>query len=226
VRFPPWRRRGLSLGRRTQALGVAALLVTAATVGLEVARVWRRGSAQLPSETDHLLEAAGTATIETLAVIREGYRTTSEQENALFNMAAAFALTLGLARWTTMLIRSGRHRRPIGDVFVGERHIHHFVPGIVLALGAGGSAIALRRQNVDRWLALPFGAGSALVLDEAAVLLQLEDVYWSEEGVLSVQLSFAALALLASLALAVRLLRRGESTVLVAPGDRVSSSEA
>jgi hypothetical protein len=110
-------------------------------------------------------------------------------------------------------------------VFVGERHIHHFVPGIVLALGAGGCAIALRRRDVDRWLALPFGAGSALVLDEAAVLFQLEDVYWSEEGVLSVQLSFAALALLASLALAVRLLRRGESTVLAAPGERVSSSE-
>jgi hypothetical protein len=225
VRLPLRRRRGLALGRRTQALGVVALLVTGATVAVEVARVWRRGSAQLPSETDDLLEAAGTATIETLAVFREGYRTTSEQENALFNMAAAFALTLGLARWTTTLIRSGRGRRPIGDVFVGRRHIHHFVPGIVLALGAGGSAIALRRQNVDRWLAVPFGAGSALVLDEAAVLLQLEDVYWSEEGVLSVQLSFAALALLASLALAVRLLRRGESTVLVAPGDRVSSSD-
>ena len=225
MRLPWRRRRGLALGRRTQALGVVALLVTAATVVLEVARVWRRGSAQLPSETDDLLEAAGTATIETLAVIREGYRTSPEQENALFNMAAAFALTLGLARWTTALIRSGRHRRPMGDVFVGRRHIHHFVPGIVLALGAGGSAIALRRRNVDRWLALPFGAGSALVLDEAAVLLQLEDVYWSEEGVLSVQLSFAALAVLASLALVVRLLRRGESTVFVQTSDRVSSSE-
>jgi hypothetical protein len=223
VRLPLARRRGLAMGRGTQALGVVALLVTATTVVVEVARVWRRGSARLPSETDDLLEAAGTATIETLAVFREGYRTTSVQENTLFNMAAAFALTLALARWTTALIRSGRHRRPIGDVFVGERHIHHFVPGIVLALGAGGSAIALRRRNVDRWLALPFGAGTALVLDEAAVLLQLEDVYWSEEGVLSVQLSFAALALLASLALAVRLLRRGESTVLVAHGDRVSS---
>jgi hypothetical protein len=225
VRLPLRRRRGLALGRRTQALGVVALLVTGVTVAVEVARVWRRGSARLPSETDDLLEAAGTATIETLAVFREGYRKSSEQENALFNMAAAFALTLGLARWTTALIRSGRHRRPIGDVFLGRHHIHHFVPGIALALGAGGSAIALRRRNVDRWLALPFGAGSALVLDEAAVLLQLEDVYWSEEGVLSVQLSFAALALLASLALAVRLLRRGESTVLAGTGDRVSSFE-
>lgn len=215
------RRRGLSLGRRTQALGVVALLTTAATAGLEVARVWRRGSAPLPHETDHLLHAGRTATMETLAVFREGYRTTSAQENAVFNMAAAFALTLGLARWTTAVIRSGRHRRPLGDLVVADRHIHHFVPGIVLALGAGGSAIALRRPETHRWLAVPFGAGSALVLDEAAVLLQLEDVYWSEEGVLSVQLSFAALAVLASLALWVRLLRRGEQTVLV-PGATAS----
>jgi hypothetical protein len=45
----------------------------------------------------------------------------------------------------------------------------------------------------------------------------MEDVYWSEEGVLSVQFSFAAIALLAALALGVRLLRRGESSVLPVP---------
>jgi hypothetical protein len=208
------RRRGLALGRRTQALAAVAVLITAATIVAEVARVWRRGSAPLPRDTDDLLEAAGTATLETLAVFREGYSATPAQENALFNMAAAYALTLGLTRSATLLIRQGRQRGPVGNVVLGRRHIHHFVPGIALALGAGGCAIALRRQTADRWLAIPFGAGSALVLDEAALLLELEDVYWSEEGVLSVQLSLTALALLASLALAVRLLRRGESTVL------------
>jgi len=129
-------------------------------------------------------------------------------------MAGAFALTLGSVRGITMLIRSDRRFLILGDVVVRDRHIHHFVPGIVLGLGAGGTAIAVRTKEIDRWLALPFGAGAALIFDEAAVLLQLEDVYWSEEGVLSVQLSFAALAMLASLALAVRLLRRGESSVL------------
>jgi hypothetical protein len=217
------RRRGLALNRTTQAMGVVATAVTAATAVVELTRVWRRGSAPLPSETDHLLEAAGTATKETLAVIREGYRTTSSRENAVFNMAGAFALTLGMARTTTALIRSGRHFGVLGDVIVADRHIHHFVPGIVLGMGAGGTAIAVRTKEIDRWLALPFGAGAALVLDEAAVLLQLEDVYWTEDGVLSVQVSFAVLAMLGSLALAVRLLRRGESTVL---DGSVSSVEA
>jgi hypothetical protein len=63
------------------------------------------------------------------------------------------------------------------------------------------------------------------VLDEAALLLELEDVYWTEEGVLSVQLSFATMALLAALALGVRLARRGEPYVLGAtsPGERAPS---
>jgi hypothetical protein len=68
----------------------------------------------------------------------------------------------------------------------------------------------LRHEGLDHWLALPFGAGAALVLDEAALLVELEDVYWSEEGVLGVQAGLATVALLASLALAVRMVRRGE----------------
>lgn len=208
------RRRHLTLGRGTLALGALAAAATGATAAVEITRVWRRGSAPLPRDTDHLLDAGRTATRETLAVIREGYKTSSERENTVFNMAAAFAATLGLTRGTASLIRGGRRRGLLGDIVVADRHIHHFVPGIVLVCGAGGTSIALLHDRFDRWLAIPFGAGTALVLDEAALLLELEDVYWSEEGLLSVQLSFGALALLASLALAVRLLRRGESSVL------------
>jgi hypothetical protein len=208
------RRRGLSLDRTTRALGGLAGVATAATVALEVGRVWRRGSAPLPGETDHLLEAAGTATKETIAVFREGYRTSSRRENAVFNMAAAFALTFALTRGTTMLIRSGRRMLVLGNLVVGDRHIHHFVPGIALGFGAGGVAIAVRTKEIDRWLALPFGAGAALVLDEAALLLQLEDVYWTEEGILSVQIALAAAAILGAVATGRRVLRRGEATVL------------
>ena len=215
-------RRRLAVGRGTVALGALAVTATVLTVVVEWTRVWRRGSAPLPGQTDHLLAAGRTATRETLAVIREGYRATPNRENALFNMLAAFAVTFGLARGVTALIRSGRGMGVLRNVVVADRHIHHFVPGIVIALGAGGTSIALRRDRLDRWLAVPFGGGSALVLDEAALLLEMEDVYWSEEGVLSLQLSFAAIALLSALALAVRLLRRGESSVL--PADHVASA--
>ena len=53
-----------------------------------------------------------------------------------------------------------------------------------------------------------------LTLDESALLLELEDVYWTREGLLSVQITLAVTALLASVALALRFLRRGEQAVL------------
>ena len=210
----PDRRAGLQLGRGTQVLAGVATAATAATIGLEVARVWRRGSAPLPGETDHLLQAGRTAATETVEVFVEGYRSGSRRENTLFNLFASFALTFAAARGTTALIRAGRGGGVLRNLVLWDRHIHHFVPGFLLVTGAGGVAVALPSDHLDRWLAIPFGAGVALVLDEAALLLALEDVYWSEEGILSLQLSFGATAALAALALAVRLLRRGEPMVL------------
>jgi len=207
--------RGLSVGRRTALLGALAGAGVAATVAVEWARVWRHTAAEHPGDAQDLLQAGRTATQETVAVFREGYRATPRRESALFNLLVSFASTFGLARAITALIRSGRIPRGLlRDVVVADRHIHHYVPGIALTLGAGGASIATARESLDPWLAIPFGGGAALILDEAALLLEMEDVYWSEKGVLSLQVSFAAVALLAALALGVRLLRRGEETVL------------
>ncbi len=57
---------------------------------------------------------------------------------------------------------------------------------------------------------MPFGAGVGLTFDEAALLLDLRDVYWTREGLLSVQLSLGGLVLLGGTILALRMLRRGE----------------
>ena len=54
-----------------------------------------------------------------------------------------------------------------------------------------------------------------MTLDESALLLELEDVYWTEEGLLSLQITLTAIALFGALALALRLARRGEEIVLV-----------
>ena len=63
-------------------------------------------------------------------------------------------------------------------------------------------------------LAVPFGVGMGLTLDESALLLDLEDVYWSREGLLSVQITLTVIAMLGALALGLRFLRRGEQLVL------------
>jgi hypothetical protein len=154
-------------------------------------------------------------TRETVAVLREGYHAGSARENAVFNMLAAFAATFGAARTITYSIRA--QTGPFNNVTIGRRHIHHFVPGLLVAFTTGGLSIGMRHEELDKWLAVPFGAGLALVLDEAALLLELEDVYWSRKGVLSVQITLGTAALLATLGIAVRLVRRGEPLALVSP---------
>ncbi|MBK5118123.1 MAG: hypothetical protein JJE23_14575, partial [Thermoleophilia bacterium] len=105
-------------------------------------------------------------------------------------------------------IRSGWW--PFGDVRIGGRHIHHFVPGIVLAFASGTAALLSDDRDRQATLAVPFAAGAGLVFDEAALLLDLRDVYWTREGLLSVQLSLGGLVLLSGTILALRMLRRGE----------------
>ena len=210
------KRGGLRAGRGTVALGVVAGLTTAAVVGFEVARVWRRGSAPLPKETDDLVGAAEEVVVETAEVVKSGYREVSTRENALFNLLTSFITTFIAARVVTSRLRSHGSVGPFRDLVLGRRHIHHYVPGILLAFASGGAAIVTRNEDFEPWLAVPFGVGMGLTLDESALLLELEDVYWSERGILSVQIGMVTTALLGALALGLRLLRAGEQEVLEA----------
>jgi hypothetical protein len=198
-------------------LAVTATAALAAVVLGEIGRVWRRGSAPLPQDTDHILAAAEEAVAETAEVARAGYREVSTRENSMFNLLTSFAATFIAVRSLTYLLRGGRTFGPFRTMRVGRRHIHHFVPGIVIALSAGSAAILTRDEEIEKWLALPFGVGMGLTLDESALLLELEDVYWSREGLLSVQITLAVMSLLGALALGLRVLRRGEQVVLERP---------
>ena len=205
---------------RTEILGVAAVGGTIAAVTLEYLHVWRKGRAPLPLEVEgvEVLAAGREAAIETVEVAVEGYRTGSRRENAVLNVLVSFSVTLGAARALTHMLRaSGGRVGPFRNVRIEGRHIHHFVPGIVMAFLAGGASIVSRRHRLDPWLAVPFGAGVALTLDESALLLELEDVYWTEQGVVSVQIALGAMAMLSAAAVALRMLKRGEREVLGEP---------
>jgi hypothetical protein len=208
------RRAGLAADRRTVALGGLAAIAVAALLAVEFGRVWRRGSAPMPQEAEDLLTAAETAAAQTAEVAVAGYRETPTRENALFNLLSSFVATFLAARTVTYLLRSRRRVGPFRDLRLGRRHIHHFVPGIVIAFVAGAVAIISRDERLEPRLAVPFGIGVGLTLDESALLLELEDVYWTREGLLSVQITLAVTAGLASLALGLRFLRRGEQVVL------------
>jgi hypothetical protein len=200
--------------RRTLGLALAAGLGFGGVVATEVGRVWRRGSAPLPTETEEPLLAVAEAVAETAEVAMAGYRQVSTRENAVFNLLTSFVITFMSARAISALLRGRRNVGPFRDMKLGRRHIHHFVPGIALAFVSGGAAITRREPGQQPWLAIPFGVGMGLTLDESALLLELDDVYWSEEGVVSVQITLAVTALLTAGALATRFLRRGEEVVL------------
>ena len=217
ARVSPRRRRvRRRLDRGTLALAILALITCAAGAAGEVGLVWRRGRAPMPHETEDVLAAAGTAARETVDVAIAGYRETPPREGALLNLLVSYVLTFGLVRVAARVIRSRGRFGPFRNVVVGRRHIHHFVPGIAVAFLAGGAGLLVRDHGAARWLAVPFGAGVAATLDESALLLRLEDVYWTEEGLLSIQITLAALSLLGALATGRRLARRGEARVLEA----------
>ena len=101
-----------------------------------------------------------------------------------FLLLMGFLGSFAFIRMSTRLIRSERFSWWPGNVSTkGGLHLHHFVFGIVLLLLAGFFAFAL--QPNSPWLellAVAFGVGAGLTLDEFALWLHLDDVYWSEEG--------------------------------------------
>jgi hypothetical protein len=200
--------------KRTAVLALVALASVASFVVAEVGHVWRRGSAPLPSEADNILEAAEEAVAETVEVARVGYQDVSVRENATFLLLTSFVTIFISARTISYALRRRQTVGPFRDLKVGRRHIHHFVPGILLIMLSGGAAILTRDEDLEPKLAVLFGAGVGMTLDESALLLQLEDVYWTREGLLGVQIALGSAATFAALALAHRFTRRGEQLML------------
>ena len=100
----------------------------------------------------------------------------------------AFIVTFVITRIIVRMIRSGRG--PFKDNSVGGVHVHHVVPGIILMIVGGLLAIGGIGSGWDNVAGVVFGMGLALVLDEFALILHLQDVYWAEEGRLSVDAVF------------------------------------
>jgi hypothetical protein len=157
---------------------------------------------------DGLVEAAPVAALDTVGVAVSGYEATSRSETVLFNLLAGFLASFAFVRLSTWGIRDDWG--PFRNVSVGGRHIHHFVPGILIAFASGTTALLTDNDALEDRLAVPMGVGMGLTFDEAALLLDLRDVYWTREGLLSVQLSLGATAILSIAILTQRMLRRGE----------------
>jgi hypothetical protein len=107
----------------------------------------------------------------------------NERRERLFLASVGFLVTFGIVRGITHLIRAGVG--PFHNVSSGGLHIHHLVWGILILILVG--YIWLIEQGVgSNWIAsvtaILFGVGAALTLDEFALWLNLQDVYWTGTG--------------------------------------------
>jgi hypothetical protein len=108
-----------------------------------------------------------------------------DAKRPLFVLLVGFIVTFAIVRANTRVVRArGRSHLRIGSVLTpGGLHVHHSVFGIVGMIVAGILQFAL--QPGSPWIefiAFSFGSGVALTLDEFALILHLEDVYWTGEG--------------------------------------------
>jgi hypothetical protein len=102
----------------------------------------------------------------------------------IFLVMAGFLGAFAFIRMSTRLMRSPRVQWWPGSVVSdGGVHVHHLVFGICLMIAAG--AIGFAFFQYSPWLEISaalFGIGVGLTIDEFALWLYLDDVYWSEEG--------------------------------------------
>ena len=119
-----------------------------------------------------------------------------ERRERLFLASVSFLVTFGVIRTITYMIRAGIG--PMHNVTAGALHIHHLVWGIFLLIAVGYVwllEVGVGSSWVASLTALAFGVGAALTLDEFALWLNLQDVYWEDKGRVSIDavLIFAGL---------------------------------
>ncbi len=117
-------------------------------------------------------------------------------EQGLFLVLAGFVLSFAFIRMSTRLMRSPRVPWWPGSV-VSESgvHLHHLVFGIVTMMAAG--TLGFSTLGASPWIeicAFAFGVGAGLTIDEFALWVYLDDVYWAEEGRSSIDATAIAAA--------------------------------
>jgi hypothetical protein len=117
-------------------------------------------------------------------------------EQGIFLVLAGFVLSFAFIRMSTRLMRSPRVSWWPGSVVSDSGvHLHHLVFGIVTMMIAGTLGFAaLGNSPYVEICAFAFGVGAGLTIDEFALWVYLDDVYWAEEGRSSIDATVIAAA--------------------------------
>ena len=139
--------------------------------------------------------------------VREAYEQEVDRTHRSLLMAwIAFGVTFAFLRALTYAIR--HDMLPWGNVVAGDIHLHHYLWGVGLLLVVGLVSLIVDTPRYNPWLGALYGVAAALVIDEFALLLNLRDVYWEEQGRISVWLGLALGFLLGVYLLAASFWRR------------------
>jgi hypothetical protein len=139
----------------------------------------------------HAAPPASTASLPR-RLLRVWEERATPDEHAAVVSWAAFGLTFAVTRAITYALR---RRGGSGGILIKGRHIHHYNFGISLLATVGAAAV--RGDSTDHLhtrLATSYGAGMALIVDELALLFDLEDVYWATDGRKSVDAAVGIVA--------------------------------
>jgi hypothetical protein len=126
-------------------------------------------------------------------------------EQAVFLVLVGFLGSFAFIRMSTRIIRSESVSWWPGNIESDSGvHLHHLVFGIVTMMVAGTLGFASDgRTPFIEICALGFGIGVGLTIDEYALWVHLEDVYWAEEGRSSVDATVIAASLMLLIVLGV-----------------------
>jgi len=120
----------------------------------------------------------------------------ANEKQGLFLVLVGFILSFAFIRMSTRLMRSPRVTWWPGSVVSDSGvHVHHLVFGIVTMMIAGALGfLALGQSPYAELCAFAFGVGAGLTIDEFALWVYLDDVYWAEEGRSSIDATVIAAA--------------------------------
>jgi hypothetical protein len=114
----------------------------------------------------------------------------------LYLVLVGFILSFAFIRMSTRLMRSPKVPWWPGSIVSDSGvHLHHLVFGIVTMMVSGAAGFASFGQSP--WMeicAFAFGIGAGLTIDEFALWVYLDDVYWAEEGRSSIDATVIAAA--------------------------------
>jgi hypothetical protein len=142
----------------------------------------------------------------------------AHDKQGVFLVLVGFILSFAFIRMSTRLMRSPKVPWWPGSVVSDSGvHLHHLVFGIVTMMVAGTLGFAAHGESP--WAEICgflFGVGAGLTIDEFALWVYLDDVYWAEEGRSSIDATVIAAAAMGLVVLGVNPLDTGTESEGVA----------